>query len=44
MGVIFIYILVVVFYIFIRTIKQLRKFMSYLTTVTNSAYSFVPDW
>ena len=30
------------FDIFTGTIKQMVKFVSYLTTVTNSTYSFIP--
>ena len=43
MCIIFIDILSTVsFDIFIGTVKQIVKFISYLTTVTNSTYSFIP--
>ena len=43
MCIIFINILSTVsFDIFIGTVKQIVKFISYLTTVTNSTYSFIP--
>ena len=43
MCIIFINILsTVLFDIFIGKVKQIVKFISYLTTVTNSTYSFIP--
>ena len=43
MGTVFIYILnTVSFSVFMETIKHIMKFTSYLTTVTNRTYSFVP--